>query len=195
MDRKSNKKWVIVCVILILTGLTFQVVNAMSIGTQVEDALLYWTAKAVNALTLVLALIYLLKGYKKEDAKLYKAFLIVYGIGILISSATIAPLFEVRPVITRVLIPNYAIMYGTVMVLAFADNLGEKKSMLLAWVNFALVAVLLIALLLTHPGTLRGGSIMDNAIIIHIAKFFILSLTLVITTRSKYVDKETRGTK
>ena len=195
MDRTSNKKWVVVCIILIISGLVFQVINAITVGAQTEDAMLYWLAKIVNALTLILALVYLIKGYKKEDAKLYKAFLIVYGIGILISSASMVVLVNFIPVITRVLVPNYAIMYGTVMVLACAENLGEKKSMMFAWVNFALVAILLVALLITLPGTARGGTLINSAVDIHIAKYFILSLVLVVTTRSKYVDKETRGTK
>lgn len=139
-------------------------------------------------LSLTAGLYYSLCLYKKSAANYYKFFIIVYLLTIL--DGIIVHTINVLVNLTASFDFVYALCIVSailVCVLAFAKNLGKKKSYILVLANLVLNVILVICQLLNLsnaqqlPATLWG--------------MFILSWLCVVFVAGKYADKDSRGAK
>jgi len=194
MERKSNQIWVTIAVLLSVFALISLVSTLLYISHRpmLYDSIgiLVWVSPIVNGLAFLFALIYLLAGYNKENAIWYKLFVIVFCISLLMSLESILKLLVVRPVLTRFIVADYAVILGLVMTVAIAKNLGKKTAMTLTGISMALPLCLSIAIAIIFIG--------DTALNVTLAaglfRCFILAFVLFVATKSKYVDKDIRGT-
>ena len=144
----------------------------------------------VNALAFICGIIYAWKGYTKQAAGYYKAFILLT----MLAAVVLAVLNYM----------NQGFGTGTVLmiiriiilaVLAFGKDLGKKRTWMLFWV---LVAVDFLYSIISYmfPGAL---DVTDNVMtVFRMESLFsrlIMDVTIALAIRGKYVDKEARGTK
>ena len=132
-------------------------------------------------LALISGLVYCLNGYKKDVAKYYKAFMILYLISNISSIA-----MSILHASNIILIIANAVIIICVAFLALGKDLGEKKSNSFALVVLAINAIKLIYNIVANPtvGTVRGG-----------ITSLILACILCMFVSAKYADKASRGAK
>lgn len=138
--------------------------------------------------SIISAFVYATKGYKKDAAKYYKAYFLLYGLCTLTSvvsavSATIQGDF--LKVYTNEII--LALVAIDALVLALGKNLGEKKSTGLA----------LALLVLQFISSIRIFIVYSGNTLLYITYFTRIVLACIACTfvAAKYADKEARGTK
>ena len=132
-------------------------------------------------LALISGLVYCLNGYKKDVAKYYKAFMILYFVSNISSI-----LMSILHASNTILIIANVIIIICVAFLAFSKDLGEKKSNSFALSVLAINAIKLIYDIVASPaaGTVRGG-----------ITSLILACILCMFVSAKYADKASRGAK
>ena len=165
--------------VLIIFALVLRLVSFASIPTfgKVESI--------ICIIALIFGLIYSLNGYKKDASKYYKAFMYLYLLSTVIT--LILSLFvainELRKYGILVVIANVVILISET-ILAFAKDLGEKKSNGLA---LAILAISIFKLCFVTTKTISHISIaFDN---------LILAIILCVFVSAKYADKASRGAK
>ena len=138
-------------------------------------------AGIVNIAALVCGIIYVLKGYSKEAAGYYKAFLALVAVYALITTFTSIN----QGIVIRIILKVVKIVL--LLVLVFVKDLGKKKT----WIIFAVmlavdICVPFIAIDKQH--------FLGYRLVAHISKF-LTDGTIGLAIRGKYIDKDKRGTK
>ena len=154
----------------------------------IEYTLVYFIYDILCFASIISALIYATKGYKKDAAKYYKAFFFLYALYTLFS--TVAAVYSTLTRDYEKVFTN-EILLGLVaidaFVLAFGKDLGKKKS-----IGFA-CAMLILQLI----SSFRVFILYPDRITILITYFVRIVIACIACTFvvAKYADKESRGAK
>ena len=148
----------------------------------------------LDFLALVFALMYLLKGYGKKNVKVYRYFLITYGLACLTNAGALTIVADYYPTMSFFLTMIQTIVFGVIMVLYFAKDLGQKVSEGLTLVTLLLMVIVILAscIYLSLNGS---SSTYDTIIDLAASRYFALAYTLYICVKSKYADKADRNTR
>ena len=146
-------------------------------------------------LAILIAFYYGLNGYRKSAATAYKAYFIIFAIILILGSVnggTVVFSGGRRAIVSIVLT---MLSFACYFCLIVAENLGERKSMTLAWIVVIVYGISIAMTLIRTPGIIRGGTIADTILSFRAGTNFVLSLVALVMTKAKYMDKELRGTK
>ena len=130
----------------------------------------------INILSLVCGIVYLLKGYSKDAAIFYKAFIVLaalYTSSTVLTSLTSGVYYKAVLHVIKVII---------MLILVFGKNLGKRNT----WILFSAIVLADVAVLLT--------SLHNPAGIISQASQLLMDGTIGLAIRGKYADKDARGT-
>lgn len=156
-------------------------VGKVIIANQLEG--LYLAEAILIFASLIYSLIYLLLGFRKDLANLYKKSIALSTLNALV--VTIASVNEINPYAS---VMFCTISFGLLMVLLCAENLGSTKSYIIC----------IIILVLRAAGFASNlfvvGDITNDSVVL-IGAQLALSLMVFVATSAKYVDKNQRGTK
>lgn len=133
--------------------------------------------------SLIYAFVYLILGFKKDLASLYKKSIALSVLNALI--VTVASVNEANPYVS---VMFCTISFGLLMVLLFAENLGETKS------NIICISVLVLRAAGLASNYMAIRNILDDKVVL-IGAQLALALMVFVATEAKYVDKTKRGTK
>ena len=165
--------------VLIVIALVLRLATFVSIPTlgKIESI--------ICIVALIYGLIYSLNGYKKDASKYYKIFMYLYLLSTVITLILtfFVAINELRKYGVLVIIANVIILMS-LAILAFAKDLGEKKSNGLA---LAVLAISIFKLCFVSTKTISHISIaFDN---------LMLACILCVFVSAKYADKASRGAK
>ena len=136
-----------------------------------------------DLLALAGASIYLVLGYKKGVASIYKACMYICGLhALLVTALAINEEIKYIPVIFC------AISYGNIFLLALGKDLGKKMSLGLAITVVLLRTFGFVSSIFERTGVFNTYSIL-------ILSQLVLALFVLIIVYAKYTDKKNRGTK
>lgn len=181
--NNNLKKAGYVNAVLIIAAIVLRVINIGKMsGIAIVDAL-------VCAIGLLSGLIYSLNGYKKDAAKYYKVFMLLYAVDSLISFVAILSLYGISfssaNQINLIHAIHLVILVCTCL-LAFAKDFGKSNSKTAAWVILILTGIKLINDITT--GAIVSVDFASLAI-------FIQAIIAFVLVSHKYADKEARGAK
>ena len=180
MKQKLNSI-MIIHMIMMVSIIVVNVVVLMMYASQLKTwfgsfSIGVYLISLINILSLVCGIVYLLKGYSKDAAIFYKAFIVL------------AALYTTSTVLTSLISNAYykAILHVIkviiMLILVFGKNLGKRNT----WILFcAMVIADVIVLLL---------SLRVPAGIISQASQLLMDGTIGLAIRGKYADKDARGT-
>ena len=142
----------------------------------------YGIVLILNFLSLLCGFIYIQKGYSKQAANYYKAF-IAFTVAANIASLIAGVMYQGFDLGTVTKIIKIALL----LVLAFGKDLGEKKT----WTIFGIAVVADLAYDLFFKLTQEG---VLPAILLALTRLLCMG-TIGLAIRGKYEDKKERGTK
>lgn len=166
---------------------------------------LYTTATTVVAqvqsvvciVALTFGVFYAVKGYKKNGAKNYKGFMILYFFNNLLSIA--APLsIEISTdtfrLVSAVTLAGNIIITICALILALGKDLGKKRSLALSYTILGtnLIKLITVILDLEKNPNITDTKSLAYAIIAYVSNL-LLAAILVIFVDGKYIDKEARS--
>ena len=170
----------VICIVLYTFSLIRMIINGgVAIGL---------ISIVLNMVALTVGLIYLLRGYKKEAANYYKAFMWILVVAELFEAvARICSFVNARPFEIFACILPFAFF----LLLAGAKDYGKKVSFILS------IALLLSMILQIIPAVafLRNTRSMITYVVIDFIGQFVIAGITVIMVCEKYIDKEARGAK
>lgn len=150
----------------------------------------YIIESLIEIITLVAAIAYATKGYKKDAAKFYKLFMLFMA-GTYVVEYLLSTLIPSDGSVTGLYTAFSLILYGNTLLLAVAKDLGKKVSVSLASFNFAVyLGTFIGSFFRTYPS--QHYKIVS--IIMTLTWFALAGITLLITF-AKYIDKAQRNTK
>lgn len=187
MKNQSNKRSPLVWCFMVILGLAASfslvttirfIINVMHASAPAKYSMLCLAASYFfTMLALIFCIIYTFKGYKKENAGLYKIFIILAAI----SCVCALPATIIENGLNIGLI-FAALRLLILLVFAFWKNLGKQRSYILFFVLLAIDIIFRIE-----------NPIFIFMIISNTARLLI-DVTLGLSLRGKYTDKEKRGT-
>ncbi|MDO4941090.1 MAG: hypothetical protein Q4E33_05315 [Erysipelotrichaceae bacterium] len=177
--KKNSFDVVAVVVACVLLGISAVGVVKVLLNGELDST--YLLGAIVLICSLNFLLLYLISGFTKGYAKLYKAALLLGSLNALF--VTMASVNESSQYIA---VMFCALSFGLYMVLAFAKNFGKVKSLIFC----AIVILCRISGLVSN--IISYGSILDDHVIL-IGSQLALSLAIFTATFAKYVDKTERG--
>ena len=155
----------------------------------------------INVIALCSGITYILEGYSKRAAAMYKVFLLLTAVSTLFYAVTAASAMTAQPpfdaagsvshtqyivhIILRAILINAAKIL-LLLVLAFGKDLGKRNT----WIIFSVILVLdiIFSVLWKTP---------DNLVFVRITTVFsrlVMDGTIGLAIRGKYADKDARGT-
>ncbi|MBR1831197.1 MAG: hypothetical protein IJ784_02065 [Ruminiclostridium sp.] len=143
---------------------------------------------AVILSMLIMGAVYIIKGYSKQAAVFYKAFMFLH-VGVCVLSIIINLVFYTVTPLMIVICILYAIKAADLLILVFRKDLGSKKTWILFYVIFGLdIASLILALI----NMLNVG--FDFSFTGYITAL-IADGTIGLSVKGKYENKSARGSK
>ena len=137
------------------------------------------------------SLMYVFYGYKKNVSSYFRGFMFTYALsqlaGIVIASGS-----SDGTGLGALLV---GAIYGPLLVLALASDLGKKKSLILCAVVVVLQLGVFVGAVITTPGLIRGGTPLGTLYMMRAHMQFTLAVSMTLMTVAKYTDKAIRGTK
>jgi len=192
MTRKKNVFWIVYALLFGAIGI---ITSISTLAINEDRKVLGYVTPILCCIAIVVGMVYLIKGYHKQDAKIFKAFLITYGIFLLLRVPTSCLLYSVRPFAAMGASVSSAEALAIVTTQFFAKDLGQKTSLVLAGYSLIITYLFTIIIVIVCKGTLRGGDIATMALNIGNIRHSVLATIFYVGVRSKYVDKNERGTK
>ena len=144
----------------------------------------------LTVLALLAALIYFLKGAKKNAAAFFKIFMSCYALAEFSSIISSSGLAVDQPAAVAV---NAAI-FALLILLAVGTDLGKTKSFLLCLGVIVLALASFVGALIMFPGVLRGGTPLGTVFALRSGANLCLALLTGAMVAAKYADKTRRGT-
>lgn len=151
----------------------------------------------ISIVALTFGVFYALKGYKKNAAKNYKGFMLLYFVNGLLS--IVAPLsIEMSTnsfrLVSGVTLAGNIVIVICACILALGKDLGKNKSLTLSYAILGCNLIKLVAIILDLE---KNPNIVDTktlayAIVAYVSNL-LLAAILVIFVDGKYMDKEARG--
>ena len=146
---------------------------------------------------LIVAARYVLKGYVKEEAKVYKLMLLLSAATALLCLVPHVKDPDISQPIGSILCTiGYILCCGLYLVLALVQDLGKTKSNIIVLVIFLFYLAVLISCLIYRPGMMMGeGTRADSMRIFRHICMIELAVNAGLSVYFKYRDKEARGSK
>ena len=176
---------VLLTICLIVSGL-LAAINIVSIVSP-ETSIWIRISSVLVVLALVAAIIYIAKGYSKDMAWAYFAFLICYIGGLLFSLINSAVLSHN---IFSIVIA--AIVYGLVIAIAVSKDLGERNSMMFCGIIVLLCVIKFVENSAKHSIISPENDALGTILSIRYASQLLLAILLTVITYAKYLDKADR---
>lgn len=190
IERSKQFRWISV-IMLILTGAAVPAnIWCLTIS---ESVVLIKTVSVLSILACLAALYYGLSGYRKNAASSYKLYMILYALALLM--CTINRGFYLEGTLSAVTIGCMAVQFACIAIIIVAENLGEKKSLILCGIVAAFSVAAFVVCLFMSPGFLRGGGVSGTVAVIRSGSNNHLAFLTLTLTVAKYKDKDLRGTK
>ena len=179
-------------------------INAILVAVILRVSL-YTTATTVVAqvqsvvciVALTFGVFYAVKGYKKNGAKNYKGFMVLYFFNNLLSIA--APLsIEISTdtfrLVSAVTLAGNIIITICALILALGKDLGKKRSLALSYTILGtnLIKLITVILDLEKNPNITDTKSLAYAIIAYVSNL-LLAAILCIFVNGKYIDKQERG--
>jgi len=177
-EQKIVPIWLgILDLLLIIGGIAWTVYSMNYVAPPVGYELEYIIIHAFTLVVLLVELSYGITGYKKSSSLFFSITVFLYAALAMSNTLLVrqGPFF--LPLLS-------IISFGTLCVLAFAKDLGKKKSYAFCLINLA-SSVIRIVLYKVVAGTVLGAMFGN----------LLLAITLCIMIYAKYADKAARGTK
>ena len=183
MNEKTRKSLSVIQIIMTAIWILL-CVWALIMSTGINSGVL---CDIIALAALLMAMVYLIKGYKKDAAKYYHWFMIIFTVSVLADSVFNAMNYDF----------NYLTItsYGVLCILCVAENLGRQKSIILGLIVLICLAASLVMTLIKTPGILRGGDAITTQMVIRAGASFTMAIILNIMIMAKYKDKEARETR
>lgn len=179
----NYKKTIVFNSILIVIVLVFRIINLFSGYINIYD----YVINISDILGLLLGLVYAIYGYKKNEAKYYKGYIIAFFISCLIDVACEIPYIGTL---------KYSSMFSTIanfirviplFLLAFVKDLGKRNSTICSYIVLALSLFILGRTTVLYADDIDYiGICLSETVMAVIECIFI---------NEKYKDKDSRGTK
>lgn len=170
----KNKPFLILNVALLAIALVGQCYEM--IGSSIGNGLV---GEILNVAAIGEGLLYVFYGYKKSAAKYYKAYMILLALSALIWSMLVG-IQRDNPL--SIFCNN--VMFASICVLAFAENMKRTKSLIFGLVAFLMSVVNVVGVMITTPGF---GPVLSFACTL----VLVINMNLMIV--AKFRDKEERG--
>ena len=133
-----------------------------------------------NMCALICCIFYAWKGYKKEVAAYYKAFLLLAMVACILA-ITASVLFE--NVMPGIIFMGLKVLL--LLILAFLKNMGKLNTLMIFFI------MLLVDVIYAFIGVVPDGYMMLR--VISVIANLLINATILLAIRGKYADKEERG--
>ena len=176
MNAKKNRIYITAGLVLILIAAVWMIIKA---AKTTDIFILLSVLEGLIACAAATA--YALLGYKKDAAKFYKIFMVMYALSALLSAL---PCFlsgqggiidKVAAILTVI----------GALILAFVKDLGEQKTLIIADILAILYAVVFIYKIFTAENFFMDAQASFTGLV--------LSILAIIFIKGKYIDKHSRG--
>lgn len=143
-----------------------------------------------------LALQYMLMGFRKSTAKIFKLFMLVLFFSNQL--ATIGPaLVTTRTgssgeVAVALTVGAHCMLAAFAMALALGENIGEKLSKSMAIIMLCLTILFTVITYTKFPGAVRGGNLIGTAVVLRAGSNVVLAEIAMAMIEAKYKDKHER---
>ena len=152
-----------------------------------EYSIMRFISKVISLIAMIPCFVYACKGYKKDVAVYYKAFMGLFALSALITLIT-----DIIDTVANSY-PSYfstvicAIVLIGYLILAFAKDFGKQKSMITAFCILGAQLISFVRMLVKFGGV--------TSIILSACLNLIVSIVACLFVYAKYQDKAERGTK
>ena len=176
MNAKKNRIYIMAGLVLILIAAVWMIIKA---AKTTDIYILLSVLEGLIACAVATA--YALLGYKKDAAEFYKIFMILYAVTALLSAL---PCFlsgqgDIVDKVAAVL------TFIGALILAFAKDLGEQKTLIIADILALLYAIVFIYKIFTAKDFFMEAQASFTGLV--------LSILAIIFIKGKYIDKHSRG--
>lgn len=182
----KKKTVLIVLVVLHLIALCFGVYAGFYTMFSKEAGIAMMVGAMCSLAAICASLMYLFYGYKKNAASYFRGFMIAYALSQL-AGLVIAGQNAEKTGLGVLLV---GAVYGPVLVMAVAENLGKKKSYTLCAIAVLLQIGVLVGAIITRGSANVGGLFLMRGYM-----QLTLAVSMMLMTVAKYEDKSARGTK
>ena len=193
-ESKGNVLFLLMMIINLVGGLVCLFGNVLIITSDLVN-LFMKVSSVLSVLALIAGMAYIFMGCKKSAVKFFRGFMALYALNAVANIAN-ASQSEIGTASTPVLgLLVNAVVFGLLIVMSVGEDLGKKKSFLVAGLIFAFGVASLIYTIVIAPGVAAGGSELGSLYIIRSAANLCLASMMGVMTFAKYRDKTRRGTK
>ena len=179
----KKKTILIVLVVLHVIALCFGVYAGFYTMFSKEAGIAMMVGAMCSLAAICASLMYLFYGYKKNASSYFRGFMIAYALSQLAGLVIAGQNAEE----TGLGILLVGAVYGPVLVMAIAENLGKKKSYILCGIAVLLQIGVLVGAVLTRGTAEVGGIFLMRAYM-----QLTLAVTMTLMTVAKYEDKAAR---
>lgn len=182
--------------LFLLVSIVWAVVNNV-IVIALSPMIIHKVQSCLGLVSCAMALNYMFKGYSKNAAGSFKAFMLTMFFCFQI--ATMGPTLIMNRTeghsltVISLTVAAHCVMASVALVLALAQDLGEKLSKAMGLLLLCFTAIFTIIPLLTFPGAARGGSIIGTAVLLRGSANLVMAETAMMMIYAKYADKSERG--
>lgn len=189
MSEKAKKIFMVIA----LLGLAVTAGGQVYLLTFKEGFPFMHIAALLLLIAVIAGIVYAIKGFRKNEATLFRTFLHFYALSQFASIVYSGSLTDLGNNANLIGICANVIIFGIILMLASAVDLGKKRSMGLILTVVALNVFLLIGSLIGQPGLVRGGGARGTIFAFYATSNLILSLVTTLMLVAKYKDKAARG--
>lgn len=157
-----------------------------------------WMMKCASLLRLTgcaAALNYIFKGYSKNAAASYKAFMVILFVNLQLSTVPLFALEANQIAMSAFMHFSGCLMAAFALCLGVGQNMGAKLSKGMALTIAILATAQVVLSIAYYEGVLRSGSFAYNMVHIRCCFFSFMGWMAYAMTCAKYADKAERGTK
>ena len=188
-----DKKTYIYLLIYNVLGLLICLGTNIYLLTFIETFPLLHLSALLVLVAMASALMYIFSSYRKQGALHLRRFLHFYAGAEIVNAIYVLYLGD--PVRSLLVCSIKLVIFGLLLVLSLSQNLGKKKSLLIARTIAAINLVTLIVVLLLNSQSALNTDVYGMIFALCSASNLTLSLTVLLCIHAKYMDKEERGRK
>lgn len=190
--KKTAKIFYAILIVLLIASAICNVV--VIVGNQTYSVVLRCLS-GVALIATASALYYLLRGFSKNSAPAYKAFMIicaVYFQAICCANAVASDLYANKLSSGLFALTN-SLLFGLFLLLGVAKDMGKKQTFAIGVISIVLTLLTLVECIFWDKSGLAPG--LGYMLLTRVVTRFILAAVACFMAYFKYLDKEARGTK
>ena len=190
--KKTAKIYSAILLVLLLLSVICNII--IIVGNQTYPVVL----KCLSGVALIAtasAIYYIVRGFSKNSAPAYKAFMIisaVYFQAICCTNA-VAPEQFSNTLYVGIFVATNCLLFGLFLLLGVAKDMGKKQTFTICIISIVLTLLALIECIFWDKSNLGPG--LGYLLLTRVATRFILAAVACFMVYFKYQDKEARGTK